>query len=107
MKNLNITLVMFCLLFSSTELRANDCSQIFVSNLASNTSEDEIYELFLEQGSIGKINFIADKETGRFRGLAFVKMENCQAAQDAINALNGADFNGLKMRVTLAQPNGQ
>ncbi|MCB1584314.1 MAG: hypothetical protein KDI92_14745, partial [Xanthomonadales bacterium] len=52
-------------------------------------------------------NFIADKETGRFRGLAFVKLENCQVAQDAINALNGADFNGLKMKVTLAQPNGQ
>ena len=48
--------------------------------------------------------FIKDRETGRFRGIAFVEMEDAAAAAKAISELDGAEFFGRQMVVKEARP---
>ena len=42
--------------------------------------------------------------TGRFRGIAFVEMEDSAAAAKAISELDGAEFFGRQMVVKEARP---
>ena len=45
---------------------------------------------------------ITDRDTGRPRGFGFVEMSNADAAR-AMQALNGADFDGRPLKVNEAQ----
>ena len=45
-----------------------------------------------------------DRATGRFRGIAFVEMEDRAAAAKAISELDGAEFFGRQMVVKEARP---
>jgi len=45
---------------------------------------------------------ITDRETGRPRGFGFVEMSSADASR-AMQALNGADFDGRPLRVNEAQ----
>jgi RNA recognition motif-containing protein len=49
---------------------------------------------------------ITDRETGRSRGFAFVEMEDGNAAQDAIRALDGTDLGGRTIKVNEAKDRG-
>ncbi len=46
---------------------------------------------------------INDRDTGRFRGFAFVEMED-SAANSAINALDGQELDGRTLKVNEARP---
>ena len=59
--------------------------------------------LFTEFGNIESLAMINDRDTGRFRGFAFVEMED-SAANAAINALNGKEFDGRELTVNEARP---
>ncbi len=50
------------------------------------------------------VKFINDRTTGRFRGIAFVEMEDDAAAAKAIAELDGAEFFGRQMVVKEARP---
>jgi RNA recognition motif-containing protein len=49
------------------------------------------------------VSIITDRETGRPRGFAFVEMEQANAADDAIRALDGSDLGGRSIKVNEAQ----
>lgn len=71
---------------------------IYVGNLNFRTTEQDIQELFSQHGEVGSVKIIMDRETGRSRGFAFVEMED-SAAQSAIDALNGFEFNDRSLKV--------
>lgn len=75
--------------------------KIFVGNLSYQTSEDELMELFSQHGDVQSVKIIFDRETGRSRGFAFVEMDET-AAGDAIQAVNGYEFQGRSLRVNEA-----
>lgn len=75
---------------------------IYVGNLPWNVSEADIRELFEQHGPVQEVTLITDRETGRSRGFAFVQMDE-DAAQEAIDALNGTDFGGRELRVNVAR----
>lgn len=77
--------------------------KLYVGNLPYNTVEDDVYDLFETYGEITSVAMINDRETGRFRGFCFVEMED-DAADSAIEALDGKDFNGRSLRVNIARP---
>ncbi len=60
-------------------------------------------ELFAEYGEIQSLAMINDRDTGRFRGFAFVEMED-SAANAAIKALNGKEVDGRELNVNEARP---
>lgn len=77
---------------------------IYVSNLNFRTSSESLQELFAQHGEVASANVINDRETGRSRGFGFVEMPNDDEGQSAIEALNGADFEGKTLTVNVARP---
>ena len=77
--------------------------KIYVGNMNYATTEDSLRELFSQFGGVDSVAVIADRATGRAKGFAFVEMENDEAAQSAIQKLDGQDFEGRKLRVNEAQ----
>ena len=74
--------------------------KLYVGNLPFTTTEDQIIETFERYGQVHQVKMINDRDTSRFRGFAFVEMEN---GQDAIDNLNTAEFGGRKLTVSVAQ----
>jgi len=79
-------------------------SNLYVGNLPFEVGEDELHELFSAQGEVVSAKVIMDRETGRPRGFGFVEMATPEAAQKAIDSLDGQDFRGRNLKVNLAKP---
>ena len=77
---------------------------IFVSNINYATKEEQLLELFQNQGEVTSAKIIMDRETGRSKGFGFVEMPNDDEAKQAIEALNQQDFNGKTLNVSEARP---
>ena len=78
---------------------------IYLGNLPISATEDEVRELFGRHGEVSSVSLITDRETGRPRGFGFVEMD-AEAADRAIDALDGADFGGRSLRVNEARDRG-
>jgi len=77
--------------------------KIYVGNMNYATTEDSLRELFGQFGGVESVAVIMDRATGRAKGFGFVEMESDQAAQAAIQKLDGQEFEGRKLRVNEAQ----
>ena len=77
--------------------------KIYVGNLSFQATEDELRGMFSEFGAIESLAMINDRDTGRFRGFAFVEMEDF-AANAAIKALNGKEVESRELTVNEARP---
>lgn len=77
--------------------------RIYVGNLPYGATEDQVRDMFAEHGTVESVIMINDRETGRFRGFCFVEMEDA-AAEQAIEALDGAEVEGRPLKVNEARP---
>jgi RNA recognition motif-containing protein len=77
---------------------------IYVGNLVWDATADDLLALFQQHGVVTRAQVITDRETGRSRGFGFVEMANDAEAQKAIDALNGAQFQGRSLTVNEAKP---
>ena len=77
--------------------------KIYVGNLSFQATEDQVRGMFSEFGAIESLAMINDRDTGRFRGFAFVEMED-SAANAAIKALNGKEVESRELTVNEARP---
>lgn len=75
---------------------------IYVGNLNYRSSEDDLFDLFGQYGSVESVRIILDRETNRSRGFGFVVMTEDAAAESAIESLDGKDFQGRNLRVNEA-----
>jgi cold-inducible RNA-binding protein len=75
---------------------------LYVGNMSFSTTEDQLRELFSQHGTVTKVQLIMDRETGRPRGFAFVEMSD--GGDQAIQALNGMQFDGRNLTVNEAKP---
>jgi RNA recognition motif-containing protein len=62
---------------------------LFVGNLASNRTPDELRTLFQAYGSVEGVEIMTDPLTRYSRGFAVVRMTNDLEAKKAISDLNG------------------
>jgi len=77
--------------------------KIYVGNLSFTTTQDALEGLFSNYGQVDEVAVISDRDTGRSRGFAFVTMDDAGAKQ-AIEALNGNEFEGRTLNVNEARP---
>ncbi len=79
-------------------------TRLYVGNLSFNTSEGSLADHFGQHGDVVSCNIITDKFSGRSRGFGFVEVGSEDAAEAAISALNGTEFDGRKIVVNEAHP---
>jgi RNA recognition motif-containing protein len=79
-------------------------TKLFVGNLSYNTTENQLQDLFAAHGNVIEVDLIMDKFSGRPRGFGFVTMESKEAADAAVEALNGKNVDGRAMTVNEARP---
>jgi len=78
-------------------------NRLYVGNLAFQTTEQELQDVFAAHGGVTEVKVISDRETGRSRGFAFVTMNSDAEAQKAMQELNGAMLDGRPLRVNEAE----
>lgn len=80
---------------------------LYVGNLNFRTEEEGLRAAFTEFGNVTDTRIVMDRDTGRSRGFGFVEMEDDEAAETAIERMNGADLDGRPLRVNEAQPRNE
>ena len=79
-------------------------NRVYVGGLPYATTNKQLEELFSQYGAVDSARIIIDKFTGRSKGFGFVEMNSGAAAQSAIRALNGTQFDGRSLTVNEARP---
>lgn len=79
-------------------------TKMYVGNLSFNATEEDLRDLFGTHGEVTEVFIPTDRESGRPRGFAFVTMESADAMNDAIEALNGNEYQGRALVVNEAKP---
>lgn len=77
---------------------------IFIAGLSFKVNDADLANLFEEYGEISSAKVITDRQTGRSKGYGFVEMEDNDAANKAIEELNGAEYDGRTIAVSEARP---
>ncbi len=77
---------------------------IYVGNLPFSIRDNELSELFSEYGEVKSANVIMDRSSGLSKGYGFVEMDDKNAAEEAIQYLNGKEVKGRELRVNEARP---
>jgi cold-inducible RNA-binding protein len=78
--------------------------KIYVGNLGFSVKNEDLKNKFEQYGTVSSANVIMDRETGRSKGFGFVEMDDKGQATQAIEALNGSEFEGRNMNVSEAKP---
>jgi cold-inducible RNA-binding protein len=78
--------------------------KLCVGNLAFETTENDLQDLFEKHGTVNEVNLMMDRMTGKSRGFAFVTMSDATQANAAMSALNGQELNGRALNVNEARP---
>ena len=65
-----------------------------VDNITYRTRPEELRDLFGKYGDIGDVFMPRDRMTGEIRGFAFVRFYDKRDAEDAMEGLDGKDFDG-------------
>ncbi len=79
-------------------------TKLFVGNLSFNATQEQLQDLFGAHGTVVEIDVIKDKFSGRPRGFGFVTMETKEAADAAVQAINGKEIDGRALTVNEARP---
>jgi len=78
--------------------------KLYVGNLNYNVTADTLRDLFATVGEVVSTTIISDRMTNLSKGFGFVEMATDEAAQEAINKLNGQELEGRQITVAEARP---
>jgi RNA recognition motif-containing protein len=77
---------------------------IYVSNLNSSISSEDLKQLFTPFGEVASAEVVNDVFTGESRGFGYVEMNDATAAEKAISSLHNTVVSELNIAVTEAKP---
>ncbi|XP_023541373.1 glycine-rich RNA-binding protein 4, mitochondrial-like [Cucurbita pepo subsp. pepo] len=83
-------------------IRFMSSSKVFVGGLSYGTDDHSLREAFTKYGEVVEARVILDRDTGRSRGFGFVTFVGNEEASSAIQALDGQDLHGRRIRVNFA-----
>ncbi len=76
---------------------------LYVGNLSSDVTEDDLREAFGSFGQVTSVKLIKYKFSGESRGFAFVEMPGRQEAKSAMDGLNATELKGKSIIVNEAR----
>ncbi len=77
---------------------------IYVGNLAFNSNEQDLRDLFAQYGAVDTVKVISDQFTGKSRGFGFVEMQNREEGLLAVAQLDSKEMDGRVLKVNEAKP---
>lgn len=77
--------------------------KIYVGNLNYATTEESLTNCFSQFGEVLSSIVIKDRATGQSKGFGFVEFAEAQAADAAIDGMNGKELDGRRLRVNMAE----
>ena len=77
---------------------------IYIGNLNYRVREADLQQVMEEYGAVDSVKIIKDRETGKSKVVGFVEMGNDAQSKQAIEELNGAEYEGRTMIVKEARP---
>jgi len=77
---------------------------IFIAKLSSSTNGEDLRVLFENYGEVKSSKVVMDRDTGQSKRYGFVEMDDEQAGAQAIEELNGSNFQNSEIVVKVAQP---
>eukprot|EP01105_Mastigella_eilhardi_P009807 TRINITY_DN2295_c0_g2_i1.p1 TRINITY_DN2295_c0_g2~~TRINITY_DN2295_c0_g2_i1.p1 ORF type:complete len:559 (-),score=90.03 TRINITY_DN2295_c0_g2_i1:87-1763(-) len=78
-------------------------SNLFIYHLPSEFTDNDLGSMFSPFGNLLSASVFVDKDTGRSKGFGFVSFDSPDAAQTAIDAMNGYQVGQNRLRVQLKQ----
>jgi cold-inducible RNA-binding protein len=72
---------------------------IYVGNLSTDTSEDDLRQAFAAFGDVATVRIVRDGATGESRGFGFVEMPSEEQAKTAIQEMNGKELKANQLTV--------
>lgn len=80
----------------------DNTNKMFIGNLSWSCDADALVQVFSEYGSVVDAKVVYDRDTGKSRGFGFVTMSAASEVSNAVQNLDGAEFEGREMRVSEA-----
>jgi cold-inducible RNA-binding protein len=77
-------------------------NKLFVGGLSWDTTAEGMRQAFQACGEVVDAKVITDRDTGRSRGFGFVTFADNEAAQRAVQELDGSNLDGRTIRVSEA-----
>ena len=78
--------------------------KLYVGNLPYSATDNDLFQIFAQVGAVETAKVIFERETGRSKGFGFVEMTTEELAVECIDRLNGVEYGGRLMSVSLAKP---
>lgn len=79
-------------------------TKLFVGGLPYSVDNTKLNEIFASFGEVISAVVIMDKFTNQSKGFGFVEMSSDEDAQKAIKALDGSEYEGRRLGVSVAKP---
>ncbi len=80
---------------------------IYVGNLSSEATEEDLQQAFEAFGQVESVKIIKERFSGESRGFGFVEMPAKGEAESAIEGLNGKELKGQTLNVNEARPRSE
>ncbi|KAI3699692.1 hypothetical protein L2E82_44130 [Cichorium intybus] len=84
-------------------IRSMSSAKLFIGGLAYATDEIGLREAFQQYGEVIDVRVITDRDSGRSRGFGFVSYTSSDAANSALQDMDGKELHGRRIRVSVAQ----
>jgi cold-inducible RNA-binding protein len=78
-------------------------TKLYIGNLSLETTEEQLRTMFSEAGTVGSVDVIMDRLTGKPRGFAFLMMGSQAEAEKAISLFDSKDVNAHTLKVNIAR----
>jgi RNA recognition motif-containing protein len=79
-------------------------TKLYIGNMSSDTTEEDLRTMLGEAGTVGSVDIIKDRDTGRPKGFAFVMMSSQAEAEKAIHLFNEKSVHDRALTVSIARP---
>jgi RNA recognition motif-containing protein len=79
-----------------------ETNKLFVGNLSFTMNEADLQETFGAYGEITDITIPLDRDTKKSKGFGFITFKGADSAQNALKNLDGKEFGGRNLRISIA-----
>jgi len=77
--------------------------RLYVGNLAYETAESDLFDLFSKVGSVKNVELVIDRRSNRSKGFGFVEMAELETAKKAVMEIHRSEFMGRQIIVSGAK----